>query len=157
MATIQNFQELDVWKTAKELSVKIFKTFRDFKSQNEALLVRQMIRSAVSVPSNIAEGFEREGNKEFIQFLSIAKGSNGELMTQIIIAYEIGMIDKNEFSQISVLSNRIGVMLKKLMHYLENTNYRGQKFNTNAHEKAGIYNIEITTNISELNKITTIP
>jgi four helix bundle protein len=128
MATIRRFQELEVWKLSKEMAVIAFKTFDSVKEINARLLISQLIRSVVSVPSNIAEGFEREGRKEFINFLSIAKGSNGEFLTQLMIAKEVGIVGENEFNKLSTLSYQTGLMLRKLMQYLTGSNYKGQKF-----------------------------
>jgi len=86
-----NFEELKVWRKSKDLAVAIFRIFADSKDFG---FKDQITRSALSVPSNIAEGFERESNKELIRFLYIAKGSCGELRTQIIIAKEIGYISE---------------------------------------------------------------
>ena len=128
MATIHNFQDLEVWTASKDLSIKVFKIFRRNNNPYESALIRQMIRAVVSIPSNIAEGFDREGNKEFLQFLSIAKGSNAEFLTQLVIAFECGMIEKSEFDQITNTSKTISYMIKKLMTYLSKSTYKGQKF-----------------------------
>ncbi|MDN2664395.1 four helix bundle protein [Psychromonas sp. 14N.309.X.WAT.B.A12] len=85
------FEDLDVWKRSARLSAEIYKYFqtsRDFGFKD------QITRSSLSVPSNVAEGYERKSNKEFINFLSYAKGSCGELRTQIYIGIEINYIEK---------------------------------------------------------------
>jgi four helix bundle protein len=85
------FEDLDVWKRSARLSADIYKAMKnlkDFGFQN------QITRAGLSVPSNIAEGYERESEKECINFLSYAKGSCGELRTQIYIGIDIGYIDK---------------------------------------------------------------
>ena len=89
MNKIQKFEDLNVWKESVKLSVKIYKSLKNCKDFG---LRDQLQRSAVSIPSNIAEGFDRKGNKEFIQFLYIAKGSCSELRTQLYIAVEVGII-----------------------------------------------------------------
>lgn len=99
------FEDLDVWKRSARLCSEIYKHFaqsRDYGFKD------QITRSSLSVPSNIAEGFERKTGKEFIHFLSYAKGSSGELRTQIYIGIDIGYIEKengeiwlNEAEQIS--------------------------------------------------------
>lgn len=142
MATIHKFQELEVWKSSKEMAIIAFKTFNRTNETFSKLLISQLIRSAISVPSNIAEGFERESRKEFINFLSIAKGSNGEFLTQIMIAKEVGLIGEDEFNQLSSISNKIGLMLRGLIKYLTECNYKGQKFKSTAEESPTDYYIE---------------
>ncbi len=88
----QEFESLEVWKRATCLSVDIYRRLSKLRDWG---FKDQVSRAGLSVPSNIAEGFERESNKEFINFLSYAKGSAGELRTQIYIGMEIGYIEKN--------------------------------------------------------------
>jgi four helix bundle protein len=90
--TGQRFEDLEVWKRACRLCVEICNSFRDC---NNFGLKDQITRSSLSIPSNVAEGFERDTNREFIHFLYIAKGSCGELRTQLYIALEIACIDKD--------------------------------------------------------------
>ncbi|MEI6072694.1 MAG: four helix bundle protein [Verrucomicrobiae bacterium] len=85
----RSFEDLEVWQRACRLSVGIFETFHSCKYQN---LTAQIERSGLSVPSNIAEGAERGGSKEYAQFLKIAKGSAGELRTQLYIAKKLHAI-----------------------------------------------------------------
>jgi len=89
----QSFKELNVWKESKELAVKIYKITNEIVVKDFGLF-SQMQRSAVSIPSNIAEGYDRNSTKEFIRLLYIAKGSLNELTTQVDIAYDIGYISK---------------------------------------------------------------
>ena len=89
---IQKFEDLEVWKEGVRLSVEIYKSLGECKDYR---LRDQIQKSTVSIPTNIFEGFERKGNKEFIQFLYIAKGSCSELRTQLYIAAETGSIEKN--------------------------------------------------------------
>ena len=86
MSKVEKFEDLKVWQEGISLSIHVYQTFikcRDFSLKD------QLCRASVSVPSNIAEGFERHSNKDFIRFLRIAKGSSGELRTQIHIAVGI--------------------------------------------------------------------
>ncbi|MDK2792749.1 four helix bundle protein [Deferribacter thermophilus] len=86
-------ENLDVWKRSCKLSVEIYKYFANFKDYG---FKDQITRSSLSIPSNIAEGVEKESNKETIRFIEIARGSLAELITQIYIGMEIGYIDKDE-------------------------------------------------------------
>src|SRR6266498_6100970 len=86
------FRSLVVWQKSRDLAVAIYKLTNDGLIARDFGLVDQMRRSAVSVPSNIAEGDERETDKEAVRFLYVAKGSLAELMTQLEIAYLVGYI-----------------------------------------------------------------
>jgi four helix bundle protein len=107
----KNFEDLDVWKRSKALSVEIYRALAHCKDWG---FKDQITRSALSVPSNIAEGAERNGSKEFIQFLGYAKGSQGELRTQIIIGAELGYLNKAE-SEVWIAESR---ELSKMLHGL---------------------------------------
>lgn len=93
MGTIKDFKELEIWKKGIELVKEIYALTDKFPNNELYGLVSQMRRSAVSVPSNIAEGFRRRHSKEFKQFLNIALGSLAELETHIIISKELHYID----------------------------------------------------------------
>ena len=90
---IKNFRDLDVWKKGIEIVKDIYKTVAEFPKQELYCLVSQMQRCAVSIPSNIAEGFNRFHNREYKQFLYVALGSCAELETQIEIASELKYIN----------------------------------------------------------------
>ena len=93
MNKIDRIEDILVWQKAKSLTVEIYNASNHGNFARDFGLRDQIIRAAVSIPSNIAEGFGRGGNKEFLQFLSIAKGSLYELKTQLIIANEIRYLD----------------------------------------------------------------
>lgn len=96
--------------------------YKSLKNSRDYGLRDQMQRAAVSIPSNIAEGFERKSNKEFIQFLYIAKSSCGEMRTQIYLAIEVGMLDKSIGTELLERTRKISSMLYKLI------NTRKEKF-----------------------------
>ncbi len=98
MATYKTLEDLPVWREAKNLAVEIYRITSDSDFKRDFALRDQMRRSAISISSNIAEGFERASRKEFIQFLYIAKGSLGELRSQVAVAIELGYISP-EISQ----------------------------------------------------------
>ncbi len=110
------FEELDVWKDACRLCVDIYKQFRELKDWG---FRDQVCRAAVSVPSNIAEGFERGSTKEFIRFLFIAKGSAGELRTQLYLAIKLGYIDKEHGKEYLSHCRQVSSMLQKLITSLK--------------------------------------
>ena len=93
MSKYLRFEELDVWKDAMCLSKNVYAVLKDCKDYD---LKSQMQRAAISVPSNIAEGYERKGSKETVQFLYIAKGSCGELRTQLYLATDLGYIEQQD-------------------------------------------------------------
>jgi four helix bundle protein len=107
----QSFEELEVWQKGCRLAVDVFHTFgscRNFTLQD------QVQRAALSVSSNIAEGYERNSNKEFIRFLNIAKGSCGELRTQLYISRKLDFLKKAAFDRLITESKEISEMLHGL-------------------------------------------
>lgn len=115
------FQDLNVWQRAKNLAVFIYKITSDGKFSKDYGLRDQIRRAAVSVPSNISEGDELGTNKQAINFFYIAKGSSAEVLTQAIIAQEIGYIDDNIYNQISEECSAISGMLSKLIQARKNS------------------------------------
>lgn len=128
MATINNFEDLDIWKKSRELCQKIFISVIQNSncSQN---IKNQIDRSSASVMDNIAEGFEREGNKEFINFLSMSKGSCGEVRSQLIRAFDRNFINENEFNDLKKDYADLSKMISGFMKYLKTTEHNGNKFN----------------------------
>jgi len=111
-----NFQELRVWQNAKTLAVNIYKVTQSPVFAKDFGLKDQIQRSAVSIPSNIAEGDELETNKQSVKHFFIAKGSSAELRTQIIIAHEIGYLSQMEADKLTDECRKISIMLSKLIH-----------------------------------------
>ena len=98
---MHNYRELKIWKSAIEISLVVYKLIEQFPEIEKYNLSSQIRRSAVSVPSNIAEGAGRNSDKDFLRFLGIAQGSAFELQTQIIIAYKLKLIKELEFETIN--------------------------------------------------------
>jgi four helix bundle protein len=115
MARIDNFEDLEIWKTSR-LVVK--NVYSDFKETKDFTFKDQICRAAISVMNNISEGFNRNGTKEFVQFLKIAKGSAGEVKSMYYIAHDLNFIDEKlrteRQSEIQGLVNGIS----KLIIYL---------------------------------------
>ncbi|MFW6374574.1 MAG: four helix bundle protein, partial [Thermodesulfobacteriota bacterium] len=109
------FKNLIVWKKSKDLAVEVYRITRMGYFNRDYALRDQLRRSAVSIPSNIAEGDERGSNKDSVRFLFIAKGSLAELMTQIEIAHEIGYLNKEIFFTLEKRCIEIGKMLGSLI------------------------------------------
>jgi four helix bundle protein len=108
------FEDLDVWKRSTALAAAIHRSFRHCR---EPSLRDQIIRSAVSIPSNIAEGFERNSPRQFVQFLLIAKGSRGELRTQIHLGREMGLIGGELGETLYNEAVEVARMLQGLINY----------------------------------------
>ena len=115
---MKNFEELSVWQEACQLAVNVYAVLNN---SNDNGLKSQMQRAAVSIASNIAEGAERQSNREFIQFLYIAKGSCAELRTQIYIAVKIQQLTKSDAENLIIKSKYISSMLQNLITYLKNS------------------------------------
>jgi four helix bundle protein len=124
---ITNFQDLEIWQLGKELSVFIYTLTNKGNFCKDYGLRDQIRRSCVSIPSNIAEGFERDNNNELINYLRIAKGSCSEAITQIIISSEILYISKEEknilLSKLNLLSSKIACFII----YLKNNRIKQKK------------------------------
>lgn len=129
MATILRFEDMDGWKMARELTKDAVTAKGNFA--RDLGLSNQIRRAAVSVMSNIAEGFERDGNKEFCNFLSIAKGSAAEVRSQLYVALDQGYISEHEFQTIYAKANENGRVIAGLMKYLRSSEVRGLKFKHN--------------------------
>ena len=92
---IRNYRDLDVWKLGKKIVLEIYRVTALFPKEELYGLVTQMRRASVSIPSNVAEGFNRLHNKEYRQFIFVALGSCAELETQVEISYDLGYLDQN--------------------------------------------------------------
>lgn len=131
MATILRFEDIDGWKMARELTKDIYSISATGNFSKDFGLCNQIRRASVSVMSNIAEGFERDGTKEFCNFLSIAKGSVAEVRSQLYVALDQGYISESEFQTIYVKANDNGRVIAGLMKYLRASDVRGLKFKQN--------------------------
>ena len=128
MARIEQFEDLLSWQRTRELTRVIYQISRQGNFARDFVLRDQMRRASVSILSNIAEGFERGGDKEFQQFLSIAKGSCAELRSQLYVASDCGYISDPEFAKLGGLCLEISRLLSGLMTYLSNSEISGRKF-----------------------------
>ncbi len=128
MATIERFEDIDSWKSAREVTRLIYEISSDGKFAKDFALCNQIRRASISVLSNIAEGFEREGNREFINFLSIAKGSCGEVRAQLFIALDQEYIDTEKFAWVSAKLIETSRLIAGFMRYLQQSELRGNKF-----------------------------
>ena len=128
MATIASFEDMISWQEARILNNKIGVLTDTGKLKNNYRLINQVEGSAGSIMDNLAEGFERGGNKEFDQFLYIAKGSCGELRSQLYRALDRKYIQQEEFDDLSIQAKKISAIIQKLISYLENSEIKGIKY-----------------------------
>ena len=116
---VRHFKELLVWQRAIDLVAEVYKLIRFLPTEEVYALSSQMRRSAVSIPSNIAEGQQRRTTKEFIHFLSIARGSCAELETQFYICVKLGYLEESQIVHVLDLIDEIGKMLNGLLSKLQ--------------------------------------
>jgi len=137
---VKNFEELEIWQEARRLTQAIYQLTKREKFSRDFYLRDQIQRAAVSVMSNIAEGFERGGNQEFVQFLYIAKASCGEVRSQLYVAVDQGYIFKADSEESIVAFRRLSGMIGNLISYLRRSGMKGAKFN-NAHPPIELLNL----------------
>lgn len=128
MPTILKFEELEIWKQARVLSLKIFHFTQKESFAKEYKLKEQIKSSAGSVMDNIAEGFERASRLEFVNFLSIAKGSCGEVKSQLCRVLDQKFITESEFNEVYTQYKGLSAGIAAFMNYLNKSGIRGQKF-----------------------------
>jgi four helix bundle protein len=128
MGKIQKFEDLDIWRLALLICQQIEFLIQNTNLKTNYALKDQIDRSSGSIMDNIAEGFERNGNREFIQFLSVAKGSAGEVKSQSYRAFDKKLISEEQHLKLNetveLVKNKIGAM----MNYLNNCEIKGLKF-----------------------------
>lgn len=128
MATINKFEDLEIWKRARIICKDIYSLSRKPDFYENKPLKNQILRSSGSIMDNIAEGFEREGNKEFIHFLSIAKASCGECRSQIYRALDQNNITQTEFEEMHDILILESKQINTFMQYIKRSNIKGNKF-----------------------------
>jgi len=127
--TIKRFEEIEAWQKTRQLTANIYKSTSTGLFAKDFGLRDQIRRAAVSSMSNIAEGFERDGNKEFIQFLSVAKGSTGEVRSQLYVALDAGFLDQAHFNELFGSAEEASRLIAGFMRYLRQSEMRGRKIN----------------------------
>jgi len=118
MAKIERFEDVEAWQKARDLTRQIYAVSNDGAFSRDFGLRDQIRRAAVSIMSNIAEGFERGGDVEFRRFLAIAKGSAGEVKAQLYVALDAGLIDQTQFGSLHKKATEIGNLIGGFMRYL---------------------------------------
>ncbi len=120
LATVKSFRELVVWQRAIELTLEIYKVTKAFPKDESFGLTSQLRRAAVSVASNIAEGQGRKTKGEFVQFLCVARGSNAEVQTQLVIAQGLGYSDEVAIARCEALALEVAKMLNGMLKAVSN-------------------------------------
>ncbi len=128
MATIKHFEDLEIWKLARTLCDDIYQLAIKTDLRRDYKLYSQIDGSSASVMDNIAEGFERNGNREFIQFLSISKASCGETRSQLYRVFDRNYATKNEFEKLKEQTLTLSKMIGAFINYLKKSDYKGSKY-----------------------------
>jgi four helix bundle protein len=128
MAKIERFEDIEAWKKGRELRKSIYACSKTGKFAADFCLRDQIRRASISITSNIAEGFEREGNREFIQFLAHSKGSCGEVRDQLYVALDEQYISKEVFDALNRTAVEVSRLISGFMKYLRQSELRGSKF-----------------------------
>lgn len=128
MSKAQKFEDLTIFQKARELCKEVYAVTKEGEFHKDVRFVQQIHASAGSVMDNIAEGFERDGNKEFINFLYIAKGSCGEVRSQIIRASDVGFIDNDTATRLYNDCINLSKAIANFITSLKASGYVGRKF-----------------------------
>lgn len=125
---VENFEDLAIYQKSCELAKQVYDITRKGEFKSDYRFVQQIRAAAGSVSDNIAEGFERQGNKEFINFLYIAKGSCGEVRSQVTRAHNVGFIDDNTFSQMFVDCKKLSAGILNMINSLKRSTVTGTRY-----------------------------
>ena len=123
MSIVYSYEDLSVWKKSMNLAEKIYELTKFMPKEEVYGLTAQMRRAAVSIPSNIAEGQQRTSTREFLRFLSIARGSNAELQTQLVLACKLGYFQSEQIRETMNLTREVSKMINALMISLNKRPY----------------------------------
>ena len=137
MARIERFEDIEAWQKARRLTKSIYQMTAQGGFSRDYALINQIRRAAVSVVGNIAEGFERGGDKEFVQFLATAKGSCGEVRSYLYVALDLGYIDGAHHEQACKSAAEISRMIAGLMRHLTGSPLRGSKYKDSPKSRPG--------------------
>ena len=128
MAVVRDFEELAIFQKARELSKKVYPITQRGEFKYDTRFVQQIRAAAGSIMDNIAEGFERTGNKEFLNFLYIAKGSCGEVCSQLIRANDLGYLTKEEYDELYTECRKLSAGIMNFIKEIRTSEYAGAKF-----------------------------
>lgn len=127
MAKVTQFEELLIWQLSRQISKEVYKITKEPPFKHDTRFVQQIRAAAGSVMDNIAEGFERDGNREFINFLYIAKGSCGEVRSQLYRALDAEFISQEKFDELFSMNMKLSASIAKFIVSLKTSTISGQK------------------------------
>ena len=133
MSEIHKIEDLRVWQNARVLCKIIYTLTHKEDFEKDFRFVQQIRAAAGSIMDNIAEGFGRGGNKEFLQFLTIARGSIQEVLSQLYRAFDVGYITEDELEVVKQNVNSTAIMIHNLMEIIKKSDMKGSKYNTESH------------------------
>jgi four helix bundle protein len=125
---IERFEELEIWKEARNLTKRVFEITSTEPFHSDFKFRDQIRASSGSIMDNIAEGFERDGNKEFIQFLSVAKGSCGETRSQSYRAFDYQYINQDILDELILQTTQLSKKTSSFITYLKKSEFKGSKY-----------------------------
>ena len=128
MSTFRRFEDIEAWQKARELTKGAYQLSGRGHFAKDFGLRDQIRRASVSIMANIAEGFERDGTGEFIQFLAIAKGSAAEVLSHAYVAFDQGLIHQSDLERLNEKTSEVRRMMAALMTYLRKSGTKGLKF-----------------------------
>ena len=128
MAVVRDFEELAIFQKARDLSKKIYPITQRGEFKYDTRFVQQIRAAVGSIMDNIAEGFERTGNKEFLNFLYIAKGSCGEVRSQLIRANDLGYMTKEEYDELYTECRKLSAGIMNFIKEIRTSEYAGAKY-----------------------------
>ena len=128
MSKVEAFEDLVIYQMSRALAIHVYEITREGEFKNDKRFVQQIRAAAGSVSDNIAEGFERQGNKEFKNFLYIAKGSCGEVRSQIQRAYDVGFLSEEKYAQLFNECKTLSASITNFLKSLKDSDYKGSKY-----------------------------
>lgn len=128
MATIQDFEDLAIYQKSRVLAKQVYEITRQGEFRYDSRFVQQIRAAAGSICDNIAEGFERQSNKEFINFLYISKGSCGEVRSQLNRAHDVGFINDDTYNQMYVDCRKLSAGILNMINSLKAADIKGSRY-----------------------------
>jgi four helix bundle protein len=130
MATVRRFEDLMCWQLAREIAKEVYQISKTGEMSRDFGLVNQLRRAAGSIMDNIAEGFDRGSRGEFVQFLGIAKGSAGEVKSQLYRALDQNYLPQNTFDELTTKVDACTRLIKGMLTYLSSSPLKGERYQT---------------------------